>query len=51
MVSFTLWLIYLQGKEPQELFRAMRRKRFLDSARIQTLTGWLSSPFPVTVSN
>jgi hypothetical protein len=32
MVSFTLRFLY-----PQELFRAMRRKIFLASARIQTL--------------
>jgi hypothetical protein len=29
----------LPGKEPRELFRAMRRERFLASARIQTLIG------------
>jgi hypothetical protein len=40
MVNFTLRLLY---KEPWELFRAMRRERFLASARIQVLIGWLSS--------
>jgi hypothetical protein len=38
-------------KEHQELFKALRRERFLASARIQTLTGWLSSPFPLTIPN
>jgi hypothetical protein len=39
------------GKEHQELFKALRRERFLASARIQILIGWLSSPCPLTIPN
>jgi hypothetical protein len=31
--------------------QGMRRERFLATARIQTLIGWLSSPCPVTIPN